>query len=131
MFYIRGKLLLLTSKATKIRWLDSLCPVQKSPWELRTTYTTWASPDECDYNIHLSNSSYSKILDGVRFKFALTHLTTVFRDGCWMALGGSHLKFIREIPLGKKYEIRCYIGSWDEKWVRRSVHQNWVMLADY
>ena len=121
MFYIRAKLLTLTSRKAKAKWLDSIAPVDKSPWDLKSSYKTWASPDECDYNIHLSNSSYSKILDGVRFKHALTHFTTVFRDGCWMALGASHLKFIREIPLGKSYEVRCYIGSWDEKWVSTAI----------
>lgn len=122
MVYVRLKLLTLTSKPAKLTWLDSLCPVAKSPFALRTTYTTWASPDECDYNIHLSNSSYSKILDGVRFKYAMQHLLTVFRDDCWMALGGTHLKFVREIPFGKKYEVRCYVASWDEKWVSDHLH---------
>lgn len=107
-----------SSNKTKDAWLDSLCPIGRSPFELKETYQTWASPDESDYNIHLSNSSYAKVLDMLRLKFALANMSAIFRDECWIALGASHLKFIREIPLGAKYEIRMYVGSWDSKWVR-------------
>lgn len=84
------------------------------------TYKTWVSPDDTDYNIHLSNSCYSKLLDMVRMKFALATLTPAFREGCWIALGATHARFIREIPSGKNYEVRVYTGGWDEKWVRSS-----------
>lgn len=84
---------------------------------MRSVYNTWASPDESDYNMHLSNSSYAKVLDMLRLKFAIVHMSTVFRDGCWIALGATHLRFVREIPIGTKYEIRMYCGSWDNKWV--------------
>lgn len=38
-----------------------------------------------------------------------------------MALKGTHFTFYREIPVLSSYETRTYIGSWDEKWVSRSV----------
>ncbi|KAH8107447.1 hypothetical protein DFH11DRAFT_1637426 [Phellopilus nigrolimitatus] len=118
LLYIRLKWLSLSlgSRHTKQAWLDSLSPIAVSPFALRSSYSTWASLDESDYNMHLSNSSYAKVLDMLRLKFALQHFATVFRDGCWIALGSTHLRFIREIPIGAKYEIRMYIGSWDEKW---------------
>lgn len=56
----------------------------------------------------------------VRMKFALATLTPAFREGCWIALGATHARFIREIPSGKNYEVRVYTGGWDEKWVRSS-----------
>ncbi|KAL5485579.1 hypothetical protein ACEPAI_6620 [Sanghuangporus weigelae] len=117
--YVRFRALLLyfAPKKTRDAWLDSMCPIGKSPFELKGSYVTWASLDESDYNIHLSNSSYAKVLDMLRLKYSLAHLSTVFRDGCWIALGATHLKFIREIPLGRKYEMRMYIGSWDSKWM--------------
>ncbi|KAI5117564.1 hypothetical protein M0805_009642 [Coniferiporia weirii] len=117
--YVRLKWLSLSfsSQRTKDAYLDSLSSVGKSPFSLRSTYNTWASPDESDYNAHLSNSSYAKVLDMLRLKFAIAHVSTVFRDGCWIALGATHLRFVREIPIGTKYEIRMYMGSWDNKWV--------------
>lgn len=121
----RLKAITFFSPTKKEEWLDSLCPVGESPFSLICTYDTWASPDESDYNIHLSNSSYAKLADMTRLKFALAHFSTVFRDDCWIALGATHLRFIREIPLGAKYQIRMYVGSWDSKWVSHpSCHNN-------
>ncbi|EJD06307.1 uncharacterized protein FOMMEDRAFT_16925 [Fomitiporia mediterranea MF3/22] len=117
--YIRLKrwFLSFSSKKTQEAWFDSLCPIGRSPFELKSVYTTWASLDESDYNIHLSNSSYAKVLDMLRLKYALSHMVTVFRDGCWLALGATSLRFMREIPMGTKYEVRMYFGSWDSKWI--------------
>ena len=110
--------LTLSSKKRKDQWLDSISPIGKSPFELSSVYNTWAGPDESDYNMHLSNSSYAKINDMVRLKFALASFATLFRDRGWMALGATYYSFLREIPIGTKYEVRMYLGSWDNKWVR-------------
>ena len=43
----------------------------------------------------------------------------MFGDGVWMALGGAHYHYIREIPINTPYEIRMSIGGWEDKWVCR------------
>lgn len=44
----------------------------------------------------------------------------IFGDGVWMALGGAHYHYIREIPINTPYEIRMSIGGWEDKWVSLS-----------
>lgn len=106
------------------KWLDSRQKIGRNPFSpnICTPYKSWASPDESDYNIHLSNSSYAKTLDAVRMNCALECFLALFRDGGWIALGGTHFDYIREIPIGASYEVRSSFGSWDGKWVRRDVH---------
>lgn len=66
-------------------------------------------PDDCDFNLHLSNSCYAKVspgrsvtsvashghilqsLDCARLQHALKCFPTLFRTGGWMALGGELL----------------------------------------
>ncbi|OCH89373.1 hypothetical protein OBBRIDRAFT_794324 [Obba rivulosa] len=115
--------LLLTLQPASIRrvllsrWHDELSPVGQNPFELCVRYRTWAGPDDCDFNMHLSNSCYAKILDAARFKYGLAACPTFFRTGGWMALGATHFKFYREIPIGSRYEMRVSIVAWDSKWV--------------
>jgi acyl-CoA thioesterase FadM len=45
-------------------------------------------PDDCDYNIHLSNSSYPKILDSARFKLAITLTPSFLNQGGNIFLAG-------------------------------------------
>ena len=99
----------------KNSYMRSLCPIGRSPFELSEGYKTWASPDECDCFIHLSNSSYSKLADMILFKFAMRYLTNVFREGCHFVVVSSHLQFIKEIPLGQKYEMQLHLETWDSK----------------
>jgi len=80
-------------------------------------YSSWASFDECDFNGHLSNSSYAKTLDTARFKTALRMFPMFFRAGGWMPLSGTHYHFIREIPMLASYEVRTSIAAWDQKWI--------------
>lgn len=74
-------------------------------------------PDDCDFNLHLSNSCYAKSLDCARLQHALKCFPTLFRTGGWMALGGTHYNFLREIPILSRYEVRVSIAAWDNKWV--------------
>ncbi|KDQ50801.1 hypothetical protein JAAARDRAFT_41745 [Jaapia argillacea MUCL 33604] len=99
------------------RWLEGLAPVGADPFELTTIYPAYAGIDDCDFNWHLSNSSYAKTLDGARFKAALAMFPQLFPAGGWMALGATHYHFIREIPMFSKYEVRLSLGSWDSKWI--------------
>ncbi|KAG7091242.1 hypothetical protein E1B28_010293 [Marasmius oreades] len=99
------------------KWMEQRSPIGMSPFEFRGTFRSWASIDESDYNFHLSNSSYAKVLDGARFKIAIQLFPQFFRAGGRMALAATHFYFIREIPILAKYEVRMTIGAWDEKWV--------------
>ncbi|KAJ3529104.1 hypothetical protein NMY22_g9134 [Coprinellus aureogranulatus] len=98
------------------RWLDTVPLVGTNPFEYRDTFRTRATLDECDYNVHLSNSSYAKVLDIARFETVVRLFPVLFRSGAGMALGGSHFHFIREIPALQEFEIRTSIGTWDNKW---------------
>ncbi|KAJ6534563.1 hypothetical protein B0H10DRAFT_2171099 [Mycena sp. CBHHK59/15] len=90
------------------RWYESKMPIGEHPFRKVLTYRSWASLDDSDFNLHMSNSSYAKALDAAR----------IFRAGGWVPLAATHYHFIREIPMLSKYEIRASIGAWDEKWVR-------------
>lgn len=62
---------------------------------------------------------------------------TLYRAGGWTPLAGksglstapgvanhaslaTHFRFIREIPMFAKYEMRVGVAAWDEKWVRHA-----------
>ncbi|KAF5390874.1 hypothetical protein D9757_004442 [Collybiopsis confluens] len=108
------------SKSSKVkayeRWVDSLTPIGKTPFQ-EAVFRSWASIDECDYNFHLSNSSYAKALDGSRFKLAVQLLPKFLLAGGVIPLAGPHFHFVREIPILAKYEVRISLEAWDEKWM--------------
>ncbi|PSR78464.1 hypothetical protein PHLCEN_2v7407 [Hermanssonia centrifuga] len=101
----------------KTKWLQSLCPVGEDPTKFVVSVDAWAGPDDCDFNWHLSNSSYPKTLDASRFRAALRICPTFFRAGGWMPLGATHFKFMKEIPIFAHYQIRMSIAAWDNKWL--------------
>lgn len=87
--------------------------------------------------MHISNSSYAKNLDPVRMKVLMAWFPIFLSDGWWIGLAGvcnncflilrvtglntiaAHYHYIREIPIGVKYQIRVSIGGWEnDKWVR-------------
>ncbi|KAG9119116.1 hypothetical protein FRC07_006026 [Ceratobasidium sp. 392] len=74
------------------------------------------APDDCDWNGHMSNSSYAKNLDPVRMRVIAEWFPALFADGGWIGLAGAHYHVIREIPVGASYEIRLTVGGWDKKW---------------
>ncbi|TFY68123.1 hypothetical protein EVJ58_g1217 [Rhodofomes roseus] len=100
----------------KAKWLQELCPVGQDPLEFVYTWKGWASPDDSDFNLHLSNSCYAKNLDCARLEAALKYFPTLCRAGGWIALGATHFNFLREIPILAPYEIRMRIAGWDSKW---------------
>ncbi|KAJ8521906.1 hypothetical protein ONZ45_g1417 [Pleurotus djamor] len=103
--------------ALDAKWWEAAAPVGANPLESMVKYTTWASVDDSDFNIHLSNSSYAKALDSARFHGAMKWFPLFFKNGGWSPLAATHYHFIREIPMFSKYEIRVRIGSWDDKWM--------------
>ncbi|TFK45234.1 hypothetical protein OE88DRAFT_1729805 [Heliocybe sulcata] len=127
-FALRGRYLwtwlklFLSFKSKKERvagiddWYAQLTPIGEDPFRMETRYKAWAGPDDCDYNLHLSNSCYPKVLDGARFVAGLAMFPNLYPCGGWIALAGTHHHFIREIPIFAKYEIRMNVGSWDHKW---------------
>ncbi|KAG6826495.1 hypothetical protein H0H93_016453, partial [Arthromyces matolae] len=116
------------------KWFDDLSLVGDDPWKFEVRYNTFAGEsqpwsyfkgmdidgnlglDDCDFNGHLSNSSYPKAVDAARFKAGLTMCPRFFAAGGWMPLAATHFKFIREIPMLTPYEVRMSIGGWDHKW---------------
>jgi len=98
------------------QWFDQFSPVGSDPFSVECRYKTWAGPDDCDLNMHLSNSSYPKNLDIARFIAGTRLSPTIFRVGGWIALGATHFKFLREIPIFSTYEMRTTIATWDHKW---------------
>jgi hypothetical protein len=80
---------LLVQDEAEAKWFDSLTPIGTNPFDQVVTYNSWASPDESDFNGHLSNSSYAKTLDAARFKAALSMFPQFFRAGGWMPLAGT------------------------------------------
>jgi len=103
-------------RRAKAKWLEELCPVGQDPLEFVHTWKSWASPDDSDFNLHLSNSCYAKSLDCARLGAALKCFPTLFRAGGWMALGATHYSFLREIPIFSSYEVRVRLAGWDNKW---------------
>lgn len=76
-----------------------------------------ATLDECDWNGHLSNSSYSRSLDYTRMAHNSPRFLKMYYDGGWVALGGSGFNFHREIPMLASYTVRMSIEAWDDKWL--------------
>lgn len=76
-----------------------------------------ATLDECDWNGHLSNSSYSKALDYTRMAHNSPRFLKMYYDGGWVALGGSGFSFHREVPMLASYTIRMHFEAWDDKWM--------------
>ncbi|KAH6867895.1 hypothetical protein BKA70DRAFT_1392694 [Coprinopsis sp. MPI-PUGE-AT-0042] len=110
-----------SSKAVRAKkedeWVErTLGGMGKHPFDYVSVYHSWASLDESDFNMHLSNSSYAKTLDAARFKVAMEMFVNFFRGGGWLPLAATQYHFICEIPILANYEVRSRIGGWDEKW---------------
>ncbi|KAG8743798.1 hypothetical protein FRC10_011427 [Ceratobasidium sp. 414] len=106
-------------------WWTRVSPVSRSVFPTAdgsdkgalSVLKSWAAPDDCDWNGHLSNSCYAKNLDPARMQACLDWFPAFFGDGGWVALGGAHYHYIREIPVNASYEIRMSIGGWEDKWI--------------
>lgn len=96
--------------------LDKL-PLGKDIFGDRSVTKFRALPDDCDWNGHMSNSSYSKNLDFVRIDFLATRFLRFHFDGGHFALGGTSIIWHAEVPFMAKYEIEMNIVAWDDKWL--------------
>lgn len=117
-FRIRTALTCTKAQRGKLEdaWLEGSIPLGQDPCEFTSSYKTWASLDESDFNMHLSNSSYAKTLDSARFKAAVEMFPVFFRGGGWIPLAATQFHYITEIPIGASYEVRSRITAWDSKW---------------
>lgn len=96
--------------------LDAL-PLGRDIFLDKTVVSLRASFDDCDFNGHLSNSSYAKNLDFARMQHLSGRFLRMHFDGARMALGGSAFTYHAEIPALSKYEIEMSVGAWDDKWL--------------
>ncbi|KIY69913.1 hypothetical protein CYLTODRAFT_208691 [Cylindrobasidium torrendii FP15055 ss-10] len=104
---------------TAQNWLDNQTPVGANPLTRSFSHFSRATLDDSDFNMHLSNSSYAKSLDPIRFEWVIENFALFLRkDVCGtFPLGGTAFLFVREIPILSKYEVRVRIGGWGEKWL--------------
>ncbi|KAI9445859.1 hypothetical protein BJY52DRAFT_1127893 [Lactarius psammicola] len=106
-----------TSKNDAHKFRDDLVPIGQNPLDRILVTKAWAGPDDCDYNWHLSNSSYPKLLDLARTNSVLYIFPSFVLAGGGIALAGTHFQFLREIPMFARYEVRSQIVGWDHKWL--------------
>ncbi|KAJ7226426.1 hypothetical protein C8J57DRAFT_1535231 [Mycena rebaudengoi] len=98
-------------------WYEAHLPIGVHPFRAVWAYKKMVGFDDADFNLHMSNSCYAKVLDSARIHIALATFPTIFRWGGWVALAAAHFHFIREIPMLTSYEVRISIGAWDGKWI--------------
>ncbi|KAF5362666.1 hypothetical protein D9758_009633 [Tetrapyrgos nigripes] len=98
-------------------WMDSITPIGSHPFQYSISFRSFASIDESDYNLHMSNSSYAKAMDCVNLKATMSLFPQFLRVGGLIRLAETHFQFVQEIPILANYEIRLTIGAWDEKWL--------------
>lgn len=79
-----------------------------------------ASYDDCDFWGHMSNSSYPKAMDFGRMAMSSRAYMQLAIDGAWIALRGTQFTFLKEIPIGKRYQLRLRLETWDDKWLCES-----------
>ncbi|KIJ10134.1 hypothetical protein PAXINDRAFT_119631 [Paxillus involutus ATCC 200175] len=97
--------------------LESLCPVGANPFTFTVHYKSWASPDDCDFLGHLSNSSYAKVSTPSEYMALRTSSANSQARDVLISQFASHYQFLHEIPLFTRYEINLSIGAWDQKWI--------------
>jgi len=61
------------SKNDASKICNDLVPIGQNPLDHISVTKSWAGPDDCDYNWHLSNSSYSKV----------SHAIPAWASGCY------------------------------------------------
>jgi hypothetical protein len=55
---------IIESPTQRVARFTRISPVGRDPFTSESVYNTRATPDACDYNIHLSNSSYAMVCVG-------------------------------------------------------------------
>ncbi|KAL7423784.1 hypothetical protein Q5752_001368 [Cryptotrichosporon argae] len=84
---------------------------------LRTRVTRRALLDDCDYNLHLSNSCYAKNSDAARMKYCIDGFAPVYYTGVHTPLAATHWQYLKEIPMGSEYTMETRLAGWGDKWL--------------
>jgi len=77
------------------------------------------STRDLDFNLHLSNSRYSRHADFARFTaiMATGFLPAVEALDCGLVVSAISQKFRRELPYGQKYQLWVRFVGWDDRHV--------------
>ncbi|WVQ81227.1 hypothetical protein IAT38_003349 [Cryptococcus sp. DSM 104549] len=118
--YVRYKPSILAWLQGRARWMSEWKVQNKEQGgvqglRLKMKRVAWV--DDCDYNMHLSNSCYGKCSDPLKRAWAIETFGPIFGLGADMFTGATHYNFFREIPLGTEYTMEARCGGWDEKWI--------------
>ncbi|MFT5609077.1 MAG: acyl-CoA thioesterase FadM [Parvicella sp.] len=83
---------------------------------IHTHIRVW--PTDCDFNIHLTNSRYSSLLDLARTQYFIQiNSLPKFVGGGWKSvLSSQSISFIKEIKPLEKVDIETRVLSWDRKY---------------
>ncbi|KAI8092694.1 uncharacterized protein BX664DRAFT_327916 [Halteromyces radiatus] len=76
--------------------------------------------DDMDYNQHMNNSSYNKMLDFSRIQVLYTIFSRVMMEpnhGVYAHNAGVVTLFKKEIPPFQKYKMQSRVFTWSEKWL--------------
>ena len=90
-------------------------------------------PLEMDFNGHMNNGSYLKMMDLARsdHAFKIKNLARVSRKYGWKSVVGSvEINYLRSISLFQFYDIYTQISHWDERWIyikQKFVRQEKIM----
>ncbi|SCU92270.1 LAMI_0E09560g1_1 [Lachancea mirantina] len=85
-----------------------------------TTLSTYASPFECDFYMHKSNSTYFEEMDISRGDLMTTIFQKLFltsKRWPYVPVANVFTNFLKEIKPFQRYEVRSCILCWDEKWI--------------
>ncbi|SCU84476.1 LADA_0D01882g1_1 [Lachancea dasiensis] len=85
-----------------------------------TSLKTYASPFECDFYMHKSNSTYFEELDIARTDLMTKVFQKLFLNSKqypYVPVANVFTNFLKEIKPFQPYEIRSCILCWDEKWI--------------
>lgn len=84
------------------------------------TMSTYASPFECDFYFHKSNSTYFEELDISRSELMTKIFQKLFfisKRWPYIPVANVFTNFLKEIKPFEKYEVTSQILCWDEKWI--------------
>lgn len=77
-----------------------------------------AGVDDLDFNLHMSNSSYNKILDYARTQFFARHFLEVLRrEKLYLPNAGVVSLYHRQIEPFTTYTVETRLLSFDTKWI--------------
>lgn len=85
-----------------------------------STMSTYASPFECDFYLHKSNSTYFEELDISRSDLMTKVFQKLFfksKHWPYIPVANVFTNFLKEIRPFERYAVTSQIFCWDEKWI--------------